>query len=375
MDEQIRIVLVGGGSGGHFYPLLAVAEELRSRPEGANIGLYYFGPNAYNQNDLHKHNVKHVYVPAGKQRKYFSLLNYLDVFKIFFGIPVAIFHLFRLYPDVVFSKGSYTSVPVTLAAWILRIPIVIHESDTKPGRANLFAAKKARYIGIGFPEVADFFPKDKTALVGIPTRKALQEPISDPHKELKIPSDKPIIFVTGGSLGAKRINELILESLDELLPHYTILHQAGSDHATTVRQIAAEILSDQTLLQHYFVTGTLKAQEMQAAHTVSALTISRAGASSIHEIALHSTPSIMIPIPEKISHDQRSNAYAYARTNAASVLEEDNLTDGLLTAEITRIMTNQDVYDSMVKAANSFAIHNSSAIIGATLLEIASEHV
>ena len=375
MSEKIRIVLVGGGTGGHFYPLIAVAEEVRDRPDTDAIGLYYCGPHPYNQDALTKHNINFVRIPAGKRRKYFSLLNFVDFIITLTALPIAIVKLYRLYPDVVFSKGSYTSVPVVLAAWLLRIPIVVHESDSRPGTANRLAARFARYIGIGFAETADHLPPEKTALVGIPTRRELFATITNPHEQLQLPKDKPVIFVTGGSLGAQRINELVLESLDELLPYYTILHQTGPDHTDLVKQTATELVSDQNLLSRYFVVGTLTADQMQAAHTAAAIIISRAGASSIHEIALHGTPSIIIPIPEAISHDQRSNAYAYARSGAAVVLEQENLTDGLLSSEITRVMSDENVYKTMSEAAVKFAIPNAAAIIGTTLLEISADHV
>lgn len=375
MSEQIRIVLVGGGTGGHFYPLMAVAEELRTRPNSDTIGMYYCGPDPYNADMLAKHQIQFVKISAGKRRRYFSPRNILDFFVTLFALPVAVYHLYRIYPDVVFSKGSYTSVPVVVAAWLLRIPIVIHESDSRPGAANALGARFARYIGLGFAEAAEHFPADKTALVGIPTRRELFTPITNPHEQLHIPKDKPVIFVTGGSQGAQRINELVLESLDELLPYYTILHQTGPNHEALVKRTATELVTDQNTLSRYFVVGTLSGVQMQAAHSAAAIIISRAGASSIHEIALHGTPSIIIPIPEAISHDQRSNAYAYARSNAAAVLEQENLTDGLLASEITRIMSNEDTYKAMSEAAVAFAIPNAAAIIGSTLLEISADHV
>ena len=375
MPQHIRIVLVGGGTGGHFYPLIAVAEQLRDHQYANRIQLYYCGPDPYDKNLLTAHNINFIHIPAGKRRRYFSLLNIIDFFKIVIALPIAIYKLYRIYPDVVFSKGSYTSVPIVVAAWILMIPIVIHESDTRPGSANKLGSRFARYIGIGFPETSDYLSKTKTALVGIPTRKEFFAPVKNPHQILSIPNEKQILFVTGGSQGSQRINELILESLDELLPYYTILHQTGSANEALVKRTAAELISDKQLLQRYYVVGSLNSTQMQAAHSVAALVISRAGASSIHEIALHGTPSIIIPIPTAISHDQRSNAYAYARTNAAAVLEQDNLTDGIFTSEVTRIMSNPDTYKQMSEAAVAFAIPNAAAIIGTTLLEISADHV
>lgn len=371
-----RIALVGGGSGGHFYPLIATAERLtQHNTDDFPVELYYLGPEPYNEAALTENNITFVRIPTGKRRKYFSFFNFLDIFKVFFGLFFAVWQLYKIYPDVVFSKGGYTSVPVVVAAWLLRIPIMIHESDTKPGTANKLGAKFARYIAIAFDDVAPFFPEAKTALVGIPLRKAFYETVPSPKEKLGIPVERPLILVTGGSLGAQRINRLIMESLDELLPEYTILHQTGEKNEDTVQQTSGELITNTELLTRYFVKGTLTAKEMHLALTAADLVISRAGTGTIFEIAQKGVPSILIPIPEDISHDQRTNAYAYARSGAASVMEEGNLTDGLLTAEISRIMSTAAIYKEMAAAAHNFSNTDAAETIANTLIEITREHV
>ncbi len=173
----MKIGLVGGGTGGHFYPLIAVAESVRAIDP--TIELYYFGPHPYNDDELRRLNITYVPCPAGKLRRYFSLQNFTDAFRSIAGIFVAWYKLFLLYPDVIFSKGGYTSVPILLMARFYRIPVVIHESDSKPGRASLLARKFARYIGIAYASAASYFPTEKTALVGIPIRQSVRTP--HPH--------------------------------------------------------------------------------------------------------------------------------------------------------------------------------------------------
>jgi UDP-N-acetylglucosamine--N-acetylmuramyl-(pentapeptide) pyrophosphoryl-undecaprenol N-acetylglucosamine transferase len=370
-----RIVLVGGGSGGHFYPLIAVAQRLRDmETKVESLELYYMGPDPYNEADLKSNSISFVHIPTGKRRKYFSILNFLDIFKVFFGFFFAVAKLYKIYPDVVFSKGGYTSVPVVLAAWVLRIPVMIHESDTKPGSANKLAGRFARYIAIGFDDTVKYFPKKKVALTGIPLRKEFLVPIENPMQKLGLPQDKPLIFVTGGSQGAQRINRLILESLDDLLPKYSILHQTGGKNEETVRQTSAQLIENTDLLTHYFVKGDFTGAEMHLAQSAASLIISRAGTGTIFEIAQKGKPSILIPIPEDISHDQHTNAYAYARSGAASVLEEANLTDGLLTSEITRIMGDTQTYQNMSEAAKAFAVGDAAQTIASTLIGITQEH-
>ncbi len=368
----MRIVFVGGGTGGHFYPLMAVAEVLKadvSQPE-----LYYIGPEPYNLEELKNNGIQFIYCPAGKIRRYFSLQNFFDIFRIASGMIVAFFKLFRLYPDVIFSKGGYTSVPILLLARFYRIPVVIHESDSKPGRANLLAKNFARAIGIAYDEVAPFFPETKTALVGIPIRKSIAAISRDPFAILGIPNDMPLIYITGGSLGAERINALILSSLQNLLPHYRIFHQTGNINEQVVTQTAQALVEDKSLLERYYVRGTIPAEAVSALLDAATLVISRAGSTTLAEIALHGKPSIIIPIPEEVSHDQRTNAYSYARSGAASVLEEKNLTPHLLSAEIQSIIGNPEKHETMRQAAQTAALPQAAEKIAALLLSIGTEH-
>ncbi len=370
-----RILLVGGGTGGHFYPLVAVAQHIRAHSEISNaVELYYAGPDQYDAEILKQYKIKFVRVPAGKRRRYFSLKNFTDPFLTLYGVFVAIGKLYGIYPDVVLSKGGFTSVPIVLAAWFLRIPIVVHESDSKAGRANKLGGEFARYVAISFDEAVDAFPRKKTALTGIPLRLEFLNEFDRPAERLGIAADKPIIFVTGGSQGAERINTLVLQSLSALLTRYTIVHQTGAAAAEQVKQTAISLGIEESLLSRYYVMGSLSAHEMNLAMSAAALVISRAGAGSIFEIAHKRKPSILIPIPEEISHDQRTNAYSYARAGAAQVLEEGNLTEGLLTTEISNILNNHDRYTEMANAAAAFIKGDAAEKVVAILIEIANEH-
>ncbi|MCA9364137.1 UDP-N-acetylglucosamine--N-acetylmuramyl-(pentapeptide) pyrophosphoryl-undecaprenol N-acetylglucosamine transferase [Candidatus Kaiserbacteria bacterium] len=371
-----RVVLVGGGSGGHFYPLISIAEVLTRQPAPEAIpALYYMGPTPYDTEALNKLAITYRYCPAGKQRRYRSFRNTLDLFKVMAGVCVALVQLFRIYPDVVMSKGGYTSVPVVFAAWLLRIPVVLHESDAVPGRANKFCARFATYIGIAYPDIAEFFPEKKTAYVGVPMRtELLDEPTTEGRAELGLHSERSTLLVIGGSQGAERINELILESLDELLPQYNVIHQTGADLFDTAVATAQSLITQTSLLEYYHPVAFMPPQMLNEALHAASVVISRAGSGSIYEIAAHGKPSILIPIPEDVSHDQRTNAYAYARTGAAVVMEERNLQDGLLAAEIGRIMGDQQMYGHMSTAARSFGMRDAAETIAATLVRIAVSH-
>lgn len=368
----MRICLVGGASGGHFYPLMAVADELRNSQTAPK--LYYIGPSPYNREQLAARDITYIYCPAGKLRRYFSLQNFFDLFRNFFGVFIAIWKLYVLYPDVIFSKGGYTAVPVLLAARFLAIPVVIHESDTSPGRANKLAMKFARYIGIAYDDAAAYFPAEKTALVGIPLRTELKQPVDDPFNSLGIPNDKPLIYVTGGSQGAERLNDAVLRSLTTLLPHYRIFHQTGTANLDQMRQTAKGLLSETDLASSYYLEGVVSASIVNNLMKAASVVITRAGSTTLFEIAYHGTPAIVIPIPEDISRDQRTNAYTYARGGGATVIEEHNLTPHLLAQEISTIMTQSEKAASMKAAAQQFFIPDAASKLATVLISIGTEH-
>lgn len=368
----MKIGFVGGGSGGHFYPLIAVAEVLQAQPDTPD--LYYFGPSPYNKEALATYNITYVPCPAGKLRRYFSLQNFFDIFRTFFGFFVALYKLFIVYPDVIFSKGGYTSVPVLQAARLLRIPVVIHESDAVPGKANKLAASFARYIGISYDDVARHFPSEKTALTGIPLRKEIIAASERPFEKLGIPADKPLIYITGGSLGADRLNNVVLDSLDELLPHFRIFHQTGTAHYDELLLAAQTLLKDSPLIDDYYIMGSIPAETVSLLYDAAAVVVTRAGSTTLFEIAAHGKPAIIVPIPEDVSRDQRTNAFAYAGTGAASVIEQQNLTSHLLTDELQTIINDPNRTAAMSAAAQAQAVPDAAQKIAAILYRIGKEH-
>jgi len=367
----MRIGLVGGGSGGHFYPLMAVAAELKQSPQQPT--LYYFGPAPYNLEQLDTYGITYVNCPAGKIRRYFSIQNFFDIFRTFFGFFCAIWKLYVIYPDVIFSKGGYTAVPILLAARVLCIPVVIHESDTTPGRANVMARKFARYIAVAYDDAAQFFPANKTALTGIPLRTELKQTIADPLTVLGIPNDKPLIYVTGGSLGAQRLNEAVLRSLLQLLPHYRIFHQTGPQ-VSDIQTTAQGLLQGTDLGDSYYVSATIPVETVSALMQAASIVITRAGSTTLFELAYFGTPAIIIPIPEDVSRDQRTNAYTYARGGGGVVIEERNLTPNLLATEINTIMTDPQKLATMAAAAKQFFIPDAAAKLASVVLSIGIEH-
>lgn len=377
----MTIAFTGGGSGGHFYPIIAIAEALQDLVREERLiapNLYYLAPTAFDEKALFENGISYIRVPAGKMRRYASIRNVTDSFVTFFGTLHALGTLFRIYPDVVVSKGGYGSVPTVLAARLLRIPIIIHESDAKPGRANLLAAKFAKKIAISFESAAEYFPKNarsKIARTGIPIRKALMRVEPEGARQyLGLEKDVPTVLVIGGSQGSVRINESVLSSLPELVSFANVLHQTGQNNFKNVEAVAKVALGNHAHAERYHPLNYLSEISLQRAAGIADVIVSRAGANSIAEIGLWKKPAILIPIPESVSHDQRTNAYAYARTGAAIVIEEGNLTPHLLAAEIRRIATDPGLAKRMGASAEGFTDPDAARLIAREVLTLALTH-
>lgn len=377
----MKIAFTGGGSGGHFYPIIAVAEAISDIVREKRLiapQFYYLAPNAFDENALFENGIAYVHVPAGKMRRYLSLLNITDVFVTLMGVFSALIKLFRLYPDVVVSKGGYGSVPTVLAARMLRIPIIIHESDAKPGRANLLAAKFAQKIAISFESAANYFPKSaqgRIARTGIPVRKALMRTESQGAQQyLQLEEGVPTVLILGGSQGALTINEIVLSALARLVSTANVIHQTGRAHLENVQAIAKVALSGNPHATRYHPIDYLSEISLQRAAGVASIIVSRAGANSIAEIGLWKKPAILIPIPEAVSHDQRTNAYAYARTGAAIVIDEKNLTPHILASEIERVLKDPELARRMGAAAEGFTDPDAARILANEVLAIALAH-
>jgi UDP-N-acetylglucosamine--N-acetylmuramyl-(pentapeptide) pyrophosphoryl-undecaprenol N-acetylglucosamine transferase len=274
----------------------------------------------------------------------------------------------------VFGKGGYATFPAVFAARILGIPVVLHESDSEPGLVNKWAGKFAQKIALSYPTAAEFFPAGKTAYTGNPVRKEIQDPLTtESHKLLGLEPDVPTIFVLGGSQGSRAINNILMDALPDLVLKYQIIHQTGKNNFKVIGETAEVVLLKNPNKDRYKAFDYLNVLQMRASSGVADLIISRAG-STIFEIALWGKPSIIIPIPETISHDQRSNAYAYARSGACEVIEEKNLTHHVLVAEVTRIISNPEEKEKMHKAAAEFARRDSAQLIAKEILQIAMSH-
>lgn len=374
----MKILLTGGGTGGHFYPLIAIAEklvELGDINKIVDLKLYYMSDKPYDKRLLYENGVTFIQIPAGKMRVYFSIKNFFDMFKTATGAFFGLISMFFIYPDVVISKGGYAAFPAVFAAKLLRIPVIVHESDSVPGRMNLWTAKFAQKIAVSWPEAGEYMPKEKTALTGQPIRKEiLHGDSTGAYEFFKFDPNLPTILVVGGSQGAERINNIIIEILPELLKHYQIIHQAGFNNIEEV-QLRSKLMTDlnKDFASRYFPTPYLNNLATRMAAGIANLVISRAG-SAIFEIASWGIPSIIIPITNSNGDHQRKNAFSYDRAGACEVIEENNLTNHVLIGEIEKLIENKERLETMKEAALAFANHDAAEKIAQAAIDIALTH-
>ena len=374
----MKIVFTGGGTGGHFYPIIAVAQKVNKIIDDEKIigaKLYYFSDSPYDKEALFENGLLYEDVNSGKMRTYFSFKNFLDIFKTFFGVINALFKMFSIYPDVVFGKGGYASFPTIFAARILRIPVLIHESDSAPGRVNLWAGHFAKKVAVSFIEAADYFPKKTIAWTGQPIRTEIENRAgkAEAMEYFKMESDIPVILVLGGSQGAELINNTILDALPRLVDNYQIIHQTGVNNFTMVTNRSEVVLGNNVHKLRYLSVPFLNPLAMKMAAGASTIIVSRAG-STLFEISAWGVPSILIPFTNSNADHSKKNAFNYARVGACSVIEENNMTANILSSEIDRITGDKTVYDQMAKSAKAFYKPDAAMKIARVLVDIAMTH-
>lgn len=374
----MKIVFTGGGTGGHFYPIIAVAESVNKIIDEENIlqsKLYYISDSPYDKEMLFENGIIFEELTTGKIRRYFSVKNFVDIFKTILGVIRAIFKLYSIYPDVVFGKGGYASFPTLLAARLLRIPVVIHESDTAPGIVNKWASKFAKRVAISFPEASIFFPKEKTALTGQPVRQEIQQKAlkEESFKYWNLESGKPVVLILGGSQGAEIINNVVLDALPRLVESFQVIHQTGVRNFSRVKGRSDIVLSESKYKNNYQAKDFLNNLQLKTGAGAATLIVSRAG-SGLFEIASWGVPSILIPITESNMDHQRKNAFAYARSGSCSVIEEMNMTENILISEIEKIANDKTLQARMSENAKNFIGENASYKIARELVNIALKH-
>lgn len=362
IKEEIRICLTGGATGGHFFPLLFVAQEIKkiAIKKQITIKIFYLGSKPFDENLLRQEGIEIYLLPEVKFRKYFSIKNFIDLIKFPINFILAFYYLFKFLPNIIFSKGGPGSLGVILSGWILRLPIIIHDSDSIPGLTNRISGLFAKKIFLAFKEAENYFPQNKVQTVGQPIDYlSFEEKISfENYSKYNLDPNKKIVLIMGGSQGSLFLNELTVQILPELLNLAQVVHLIGNKNFEDIYYYALGMLNknNPTKINDYHPFALIPNKEVINLMRISDLIISRAGSSSIFEIAASQKPSILIPIEEKIAgKHQVKNAEIYLKYGACSLIDEMNATPHILLTMIKEILTNQFLREKMIMAAKNFA--------------------
>lgn len=335
-----KIVLTGGGTAGHVTPNIALIPKLKNL--GYNIS--YIGSKKGIENELIQDlNINYHAISTGKLRRYLDLENIKDGFRVIKGVTDSIKIIKKIKPDVIFSKGGFVSVPVVIAGYLNKIPIIIHESDISPGLANKICIPLAKRVCVTFPETLSKIPKNKAILTGSPIRNEIFEGSKD--EGLKIcgfTRKKPVILVMGGSLGSATINASVRSILPELTKNYQILHICGKNN------VDKNMLNKKGYYQLEYAKDELK-------HFLSAsdLILSRSGSNAICEILSLKKPNLLIPLSKKASRgDQILNAKSFKKQGFSKILFEEDITPNTLLENIKILNDNKQKYIENMKKYN-----------------------
>jgi UDP-N-acetylglucosamine--N-acetylmuramyl-(pentapeptide) pyrophosphoryl-undecaprenol N-acetylglucosamine transferase len=339
-----RIVLTGGGTAGHVTPNIAILPELKKN----GYEIFYIGSKTGMEKDLIKNeNIPYYGINSGKLRRYIDFKNLTDSFRVVRGFNQAVFILKKLKPDVVFSKGGFVSCPVVWAAWINRIPVIIHESDMTPGLANKLSMPFASKICYTFPETKKYIPENKGHLTGIPVRSELKNGNAETGRKIcSFSSSKPVIVVIGGSQGSGILNKSIRDNLDLLLNKFQICHICGRDNTD-------KSLTDKTGYKQFEYVS----EELPHIFACADLIVSRAGATVLFEVLSLKKPNLLIPLSKLASRgDQILNAQSFEKQGFSRVLMEEDLNNKTFVDNINKAYADRN---QMINAINSNNIGNS----------------
>ena len=379
--KELRIVLTGGGSGGHIFPLLAVAQRLQEQADnfGIPLRMKYCGPMSEYAQEIVDNNIDFSAILSGKLRRYWSLLNLIDIPKLFLGCLQALWKLFWFMPDAVFSKGGPGSLAVVLAAKFYFIPIVIHESDSIPGLTNKISGALAKKIFLAFASAESYFKGKDIEIVGNPIRKEISEYQNlaqvnneDIHvnakKNFGFDISQPVLLILGGSQGAEKLNSFVLENLSLLLQDFQVLHQVGARNYQTYKneyQFMAKDWGEVEKTRYHFQAFF---EDIADALAAADIVISRAGSGSIFELAAMGKPAVLVPLNLSANDHQKENATIFSQTGAAIIVQEENLLGNLVLEELKKIIQDKSLLEKMGAAAQSFYRPEAALVIAKHLM-------
>ena len=334
------IVVTGGGTGGHIFPCIAIIEELKGR--GYREFVWIGEKKGKEAQWAERIAVPFYGIRTGKLRRYFSLKNAVDMFFVIIGFLQSIFLFLRLKPDLIFSKGGFVAVPPVIAARLIGIPVITHESDINPGLATRIISRFASVICVSFDHTAIYFPGKKVVFTGNPVREVIKKgDRSCGLSFLGFREKIPIVLIIGGSLGASSINSVVWRMLDKGQLPFLLVHQSGAGN------FRRDIRQDTRYRQFAFIN-----EEMGDVLAASDLVVSRAGAGALYELGYMKKPGILIPLPKSASRgEQIENAKYFEARGAAVVISNEDLNEHTLFDTIERILSDSNTLRRMGERA------------------------
>ena len=336
----MKIILTGGGTAGHVVPNLALVPHLAAK--GYEI-FYVGGKNGMEKALVEGEGIPYFGISSGKLRRYLSLKNVTDAFRVIKGGFGAAKILGRIKPDIVFSKGGFVVVPVVFAARMRGIPVIIHESDITVGLANKLCIPHAAKVCCVFPETIAQLPASKAVLTGTPIRDEIFKGSRIKAAEVcNFPQQKPVILIMGGSQGSVAVNNCVRQALDVLLAKFNIIHACGAGN------------TDESIKKPGYLQFEYISKNMGDFYALADLVVSRAGANSIGEFLALNKPNILIPLSRKASRgDQILNAASFEKQGFSAVIDEDELNPQVLIDKISETFENRGKYASAMKKSES----------------------
>mgnify|MGYP001581839271 CR=1 FL=1 len=377
---ELKVLLTGGGTGGHIFPLIAVAQELKKQSGqlGIPLDMRYFGSAREYAQEIVDNGIEFVPVISSKLRRYWSPSNLIDIPKFILSLAQLLWKVFWFMPDVIFSKGGPGALAAVLIGKFYFIPVVIHESDSIPGLTNAISGFLAKKIFLAFSSAADHFKNKDIEIVGNPVRGSLMaqtEPLGGENEKDQILKsfgfnpDEKTILILGGSQGAEKLNNFVMEGLEPLLQQFQILHQTGTQNYDDYKKEYDFLTKDWgDLEKNRYHFRAFFDKDLADALIVSDLVLARAGSGTIFELAAFGKASILVPLPNSAGDHQKENARIYSESGAAIVIHEENLLTNLIIDEVKKILQNKELLQKMEAAARSFYRPDSAALIARHLL-------
>ncbi len=374
----MRVLVSGGGTGGHIYPALAIATQLRTQHQAE---ILFLGSDDGLENEIvPAAGFRLATVKAGKLRRYLSFKTITGVLRVPLGMIQAFRIVRKFRPDAAFTSGGYVAVPAALATRLNGVPLLLHQQDVPPNLSNRLAAPLATRISVAFADSLPYFPARKTLVLGNPIRQSMLDVRATTPQQartsLGFDAATPLLLVTGGSQGARHLNQIVCHALPQLLAHCQVLQISGKDLYNETRSLANSVLADQdeALQQRYRLVPYLN-EEMPLAMQAADLVLCRSGASTLTELAILGKPSILVPLPPAIgSSPQEANAAMFGRKQAALVILNDDLKPEILVERVKSILTSSTLLEAMSQAVSEFAKPEATQDITKEIIKIAKRN-